>query len=316
MVNSRKAPAGISVIIPVYNREAFIAEAIDSILNQNYKGPLEVIVSDDGSTDRSLDIAASYGSKVKILRKPATCCSQGVSGARNRGINAATMPYIAFLDSDDYYLPDHLNKMVSLMEGESDLGFIFSRLIQMKEVNGTRMFSPWTKERISKKDIMHPAVSGSYVVHTNILLFKREVFEKSGVFNESYSNCEDVDLWMRISEEFHGLFSDHYGAVYRIEHSENQLTSPSNDENFRRCSARVFSNAMERYYKQEKKDRYRLFRLRLTLRCSSSKGGRLIELLALSVKHPYHVLCLLLNKVFPPSTSKVKDEWKDMPVFQ
>jgi glycosyltransferase involved in cell wall biosynthesis len=76
---------------------------------------LEIIVSDDGSTDNGVDIARSFGSPVKVLLKPGNCPDQGVSGARNRGIEAATQSYIAFLDSDDYYLPGHLNKMAALL---------------------------------------------------------------------------------------------------------------------------------------------------------------------------------------------------------
>ena len=77
---------GISVIIPVYNRELFIKEAIQSFLSQDYEGIIEVLISDDGSTDRSLIIAESFGEKVKILRKPKNCLTQGVSSTRNRGL--------------------------------------------------------------------------------------------------------------------------------------------------------------------------------------------------------------------------------------
>ena len=83
---------GISIIIPVYNRETFLEEAIRSVLEQKYDGSLEIIVSDDGSTDRSLEIAHSFGSQVCVVLKDDKCKSQGVSGARNRGIAAATQP--------------------------------------------------------------------------------------------------------------------------------------------------------------------------------------------------------------------------------
>ena len=73
---------GISIIIPVYNREAFLEEAIKSVLEQKYDGSLEIIVSDDGSTDRSLEIAQSFGSQVCVVLKDEKCKSQGVSGAR------------------------------------------------------------------------------------------------------------------------------------------------------------------------------------------------------------------------------------------
>lgn len=88
---------GISIIIPTFNREAFIGEAIQSILKQEYPYKIEIIISDDGSTDNTLSIAARYGQKRKILKKPDNCLSQGASGARNRGIAAATQPFLGFL---------------------------------------------------------------------------------------------------------------------------------------------------------------------------------------------------------------------------
>jgi glycosyltransferase involved in cell wall biosynthesis len=275
---------GISVIIPVYNREAFIREAIQSVLNQNYEGDLEIIVSDDGSTDRSLEIAASFGSKVQILRKPNWCKSQGVSGTRNRGIAVATQPYISFLDSDDFYLPGHLNMMAELLESRLELGFVFSRMLQMKEHDGSRMFAPWTRAKLTKKDILYPVISGSNVAHTNCFLFRIVVFKTVGVFNESYTNGEDGDLWMRVSEQYQGGLSDHYGAVYRIEHGFGQLTCIHNQDNIRNCFKGVFSDALIRYQMQSKRDRYRLFRLRLIL--AFYKQPLWLALVRVSIRHP------------------------------
>lgn len=85
---------GISIIIPTYNREQFIREAIKSVIDQDYDGIIEIIISDDGSSDTTIKIAETFGAKVKVIRKPENCQSQGASGARNRGINASTQPYI------------------------------------------------------------------------------------------------------------------------------------------------------------------------------------------------------------------------------
>jgi glycosyltransferase involved in cell wall biosynthesis len=250
---------GISVIIPVYNREPFLGEAIRSVLAQKYAGQLEIIVSDDGSTDRSIDVACAFGDRVKVVRKPEGCTAQGASGTRNRGIAAATQSYVAFLDSDDFYLPDHLNRMAAVLERRPDLGFVFSRVLQMREQDGHRYFAPWTRAILTKRDIANPLVSGPYIVNTDAFLFRRTVFDVVGVFDESYSNGEDGDLWLRISERHVGSFLNHYGAVYRIAHGTNQLT---NDERLRRCAIRLWSNALARYRELNLDNRFHLFRLR------------------------------------------------------
>jgi len=252
---------GISVIIPTYNRQKYIAEAIQSVLNQKYDGKLEIIISDDGSTDKTLEIAKFFGNKVHILRKGKDCLSQGVSSTRNRGLKAATQPYISFLDSDDFYLPDHLSQMASVLENSPNLDFAFCRILELKEENGTRLFKKWTHQHITKNDIKNPVVSRGFVVHTNSFLFRKSVFDIVGSFNESYSNGEDSDLWMRISEVYKGIFVDNYGAAYRTNHGDTQLTSNS-IENIRNCSLMIYNTAIERYYQLGLKDTYRIFALK------------------------------------------------------
>lgn len=254
---------GISVVIPVYNREKLLEEAIRSVVEQDYDGIIEVVVADDGSTDRSLDLAASFGDKVRILPKPQTCLSQGVSGTRNRGIAAASQPYIAFLDSDDFYLPNHLNRMAAALAARRELGFVFARVLMMREQAGGRVYAPWTCSRMTDRHIRYLGVSGNSVVHTSAFLFRREVFEKVGVFNEAYSNGEDGDLWMRISEEFRGEFLDHYGSVYRTAHGHGQLTDSDKNEAIMSCLRQIYASAVERYHSNPRKDRFRIFRLRL-----------------------------------------------------
>lgn len=275
---------GISVIIPVYNREDYLGEAIRSVLAQEYSGPLEIIVSDDGSSDRSVGIAGDFGEKVRVVHKPDGCMTQGASGTRNRGIARATQPYVAFLDSDDFYLPGHLNRMAGILERRPDLGFVVSRVVQTKELNGRRVFAPWTKARVTQRDISYPVVSGSNVVHTDAFLFRRSVFQTVGIFDEAYSNHEDSDLWMRISERYRGTFSDHYGAVYRLAHGEGQLTDARNAGRNAHCLEQVLLSALARCRAAERPDRYRLFRLRLMI----ARFGRPFwrALMCVAVRHP------------------------------
>ncbi len=275
---------GICVIIPVFNREDYLAEAIRSVLDQQYPGPLEIIVSDDGSTDRSVEIASSFGENVRVVRKPDTTAARGASGARNRGIARATQPLVAFLDSDDFLLPGHLARTAGILEARLELGFAFSRVAQMQERGGRRMFAPWTKERVTERDVSYIVVSGSNVVQTGAFVFRRSVFESVGVFNEGYSNHEDGDLWMRVSERYRGAFSDHYGAVYRVAHGTGQLTDGRNGTRNAQSFEQVILGALARCEAAATPDRYRLFRLRLM----AATFGRpdWLALIRVALRHP------------------------------
>jgi len=252
---------GISVIIPVYNRQEFISQAIRSVLNQNYNGTLEIIISDDGSTDRTLEIVNSYADKVKLVRKPAGQSGSGASGARNRGLMAAEQPLVCFLDSDDFYLPDHLNRASAALEKHPDTGFVFCSSLLFKESTGMKMFKRWTHNPVLRIDVTHPVVSRSLIVTTNAFLFRREVFSRVGYFNEIYSNAEDSDMWMRISEQYKGLFLDYYGAAYRIDHGYGQLSKIHRDT-ISLSSLNVFKDAIDRYYSRNLKNQFRIFTLK------------------------------------------------------
>jgi glycosyltransferase involved in cell wall biosynthesis len=99
------APASVSVVIPVYNKEAYLTETIDSVLAQTRR-PEEIIVVDDGSTDRSAEVAAAYGSAIHLIRQ----ANAGESSARNRGIEASASDWIALLDGDDVWQPERLER--------------------------------------------------------------------------------------------------------------------------------------------------------------------------------------------------------------
>ena len=265
---------GVSIIIPAYNREKFIGQAIQSVLTQEYDGEVEIIIADDGSSDNTLQVAASFDNKkITILRKPEDCKTQGAAGSRNRGIKAATQPYICFLDSDDFFLPGHLKKMSAALESKAGLGFAFCRIIEMDEEKSSNLFRKWTKDHITANDILNPVISGNNVVCTNVFIFRRNVFDKVGGFNETYMNGEDGDMWMRISEQFKGTFSDHYGAVRR-QHGLGQLTA-NPDRVVLKGFCELYKSAIKRYYQLSLNDPYRLLKLRLLVlkyKLSSIRG--------------------------------------------
>ena len=112
----------VSVIVPAYNRERYLGEALDSIFAQDYR-PLEVIVADDGSTDGTARVARAY-SEVRLLSLP----HRGVAAARNAAIAASTGSLLAFLDSDDLWVAGKLDAQVGLLEGNPQIGYCFCRM--------------------------------------------------------------------------------------------------------------------------------------------------------------------------------------------
>lgn len=249
----------LSIIIPTYNREKLLPRAIESVLSQDYEGDIEIVISDDGSTDQTLAIALSYGDQVKLVRKPADCKTQGPSSTRNRGIAAATNPYILFLDSDDYFFPGHLKKMVTAIERNPAFGYVFCRILEINETTTPPTFSLWSKELITEREIINLNIASHNVAQTNGFIFKKEVFDKVGVFHEDIYHGEDIDLWMRVAEMYEGDFSDHYGAALR-RNGADQLTADSK-ESLLKIQQKVFRNALNRYFKLKLNNSYRLAKL-------------------------------------------------------
>jgi len=291
---------GISVIVPVYNREKFLGSCIESILSQDYDGNLEIIVSDDGSTDKSLKIARSYGEKVCVLEKPKDCKDQGASGARNRGIAIARYSYIGFLDSDDYYLPEHIKRMVDALDDNEEIDYVFCRSKQeILSESGEKKIIDWTRKRLSRLDKEYHVLSRSHCINTNSIVLRTNVFSKVGVFNVFLSNGEDSEMWMRVAESFNGKFLDYFGSVYRREHGDEQL-SLADLELKENCSSRIYAEAFARNYINKKSDK-----LRLLLIVRGLLYGKLsIKNWKIGILYNHIIVTIKLFSIFPYTTIK------------
>jgi glycosyltransferase involved in cell wall biosynthesis len=180
-----------SIIIPAYNAEAYLGEAIESALVQ--KGvKLEVIVVNDGSTDRTVDIAESFGYRVKVISQE----NRGISAARNAGSCHARGNVLAFLDADDVWLPQKL----AVQEMKLQAGFKavytnrynFGRIGDLPEVHSDIV-------SMEEGDLWESLLSGNMIT-TSSLVIDREIFESCGGFNVGLRFCEDWDLWLRCAE--------------------------------------------------------------------------------------------------------------------
>ncbi|MEX0783302.1 MAG: glycosyltransferase family A protein [Dehalococcoidia bacterium] len=169
--------AAVSVVIPVYNGERFLGEALDSVARQTVQ-PDEVIVVDDGSTDSTPTIlAAQPGHRV------VTTTNRGPAAARNTGVAASSGDLVAFLDADDWWLPQKLEVQLGLFEGAPSAGLALCHLMFHFESS-----VPGWMSRIDPA-IAHPAFIPS------AWLMRRQAWELVGPFNESLRTAEDVD-WM------------------------------------------------------------------------------------------------------------------------
>lgn len=146
--------SAVSAIIPAYNRAGFVSRAIDSVLSQLESGD-ELIVIDDGSKDGTPDIVKKYGDRLKYIRTE----NRGAGAARNRGVKEATRPLIAFLDSDDEWLPGHTRLLRSVMEARPDLLFCYTNFATKFTDGSVRRFSLETHHgrELDWKSIMGPA---------------------------------------------------------------------------------------------------------------------------------------------------------------
>lgn len=192
-------PQLISVIIPTHNRANLLRRSINSILQQKTL-PFEIIVVDDGSTDYTGKMIVSEFPDIIYFKQP----QQGVSAARNKGIQLANSPWLAFLDSDDEWLPDKLTFQQHALSQNPTMKVCHSDEIWVR--NGQRV-NPHRKHRktggwIFKHCLPLCAISPSSV------LIHQSVFDVVGVFDENLPACEDYDLWLRITHQFPVLYVD------------------------------------------------------------------------------------------------------------
>ncbi|MDD5674707.1 MAG: glycosyltransferase family A protein [Chitinivibrionales bacterium] len=181
----------VSIIIPTYNRARLLGRALDSVFAQDFSD-YEIIVVDDGSTDDTTALPQLADGRVRLLRLSCNC---GVACARNHGVAAAAGRLIAFLDSDDAWLPQKLSRQTAWLL--KNPGF---RIMQTGEIwirNGARVNPPATHKKIHG-DIFASSLERCMVTPSSALL-EKELFLEMGGFNECLRACEDYDLWLKIA---------------------------------------------------------------------------------------------------------------------
>lgn len=185
-----KPPAAIDVVIPAFNRRDLLAGAIESVLAQSYQN-FNCLVVDDGSEDGTAELAEKYGGAVTCIRQE----NRGPAAARNRGIRAGRAGLVAFLDSDDRWLPEKLEVQSAAMSGEPEC--LISHTQETWYRGGT-VLSQKKRHRKPSGAIFGRSLERC-VVGMSTVMVRRELFHRAGYFDEELPCCEDYDFWLRAS---------------------------------------------------------------------------------------------------------------------
>jgi glycosyltransferase involved in cell wall biosynthesis len=183
----------ISCVVPTFNGERYLAEALDSILAQTYR-PLDIIVADDGSKDRSIDVVAQYGGNVRFVSQE----TAGPAATRNLGLSAASGDFIAFLDADDLWHPEKLTRQMARFHARSELDLCITH---------AQMF--WTEDMAMEETYYRdqPRTKPLPGYATTTLLARRNIFNQVGCFNTELWFGDATDWFIRAAE---------YGAVMEV----------------------------------------------------------------------------------------------------
>lgn len=193
----------VSVIIPVYNGELYLAEAIESVLAQEFQ-PLEIIIIDDGSTDNSATIAQSFQEIIYYFQN-----NQGVSASRNSGIRIASGELITFLDYDDRMLPNSILSRVSYM------------IEHPKDECLMTMHQSFLESGVKKPNWVKDIELEEGIFGQGYMMFRKDLFESIGWFNLAYKMGEDTELLFRIREEGHSIGKLAHISIKRRIHNNN-----------------------------------------------------------------------------------------------
>lgn len=210
----------VSVIIPTYNRAELLKNSILSVLSQTFQD-FEVLIIDDSSFDKTEEVVKNMsGNQIKYIKNST---NKGVSAARNVGINNSRGDYIAFLDDDDEWLPEKLERQVILMDRiSSDFGAVYTGAFStdLARNNVLEIAIPKFRGHVLNEIIL------SNFIFTSSMIVRKRCFALVGLFDENLSYGEDFDMWIRISKEF--LFESIPEAL--VKHKNHAHTTSSNKQ--------------------------------------------------------------------------------------
>lgn len=229
--NSEVEPL-VSVVIPAYNSAKYIKETLESVLRQTYKN-LEIILVDDGSTDDTSLIASEYKKYVKYYYQE----NKGPGAARNFGVNNSNGNYIAFLDSDDVWVPNHIKIQVQFLEKNKNVSVVYGKLLYWKKNSSGEFPDLKNNHNDCDKFEVDPELSGwMYTkmlfgshVPMNTVVIRRSLFFSLKGFNVDMPRGEDFDFWMRASRLTEFAKDKNIHGYYRLHDSSITASPPAQD---------------------------------------------------------------------------------------
>lgn len=204
----------VSVVIPVFNGERFLREAVQSVLDQGYS-PLEIIIVDDGSTDGTATVARSLPETVRYLHQT----NQGPAAARNRGIEHAQGELIAFADADDLWPTSKLELQLPYLIKDPGVEVVMGRIQQV-------LLSETVNGQTRAQEFGEPAFS----VNLGCAVIRKRVFDRVGLFDETMRYSEDVDWFMRAREAGATIMTIDAVTLFYRQHDQNMTRGKSTSE--------------------------------------------------------------------------------------
>ncbi len=224
----------VSVIIPTFQRRALLPRAVETA-RARIGTDDEILVVDDGSTDGSVEALPGGDPRLRVIRTD----HRGPAAARNAGIREARGEFLAFLDSDDEWLPGTLDDQVATLAGEPAPGLSYAAARSVDE----RGAPVATRPRVSREgDVLRPLLRRNFIT-TSTVVVPRSVLEASGLFDETLDHSMDWDLWIRIAERRRFAYLDRPVALYRF-HPGQQIRHRTRVDD---CRRRILEKALERY---------------------------------------------------------------------
>jgi glycosyltransferase involved in cell wall biosynthesis len=232
-----------SVVIPLYNKQDYIAKTIESVLNQNFKD-FEIIIVDDGSTDKGIEIVKNFQKEgITIITQK----NSGVSIARNRGVEVAKANFIALLDADDFWHENHLFELNKQIQTFPKAG-LYCNNYEIYHTNGfsrpADLNLEYNKDCIIVNDFFTASITNC-LAWTSAVAFSKKTFEAIGGFDPELKTFQDLDLWIRIALEYDISFNPEITMSYHF-FVDNSLSK--NEYNLMRY------NALKKYQKHERKN--------------------------------------------------------------
>jgi glycosyltransferase involved in cell wall biosynthesis len=213
----------VSVIIPAFNGEKYIGETIQSILAQTHR-PLEVLVVDDGSTDRTAEIVQRFGEPVRYSRQE----NAGTAAARNRAVAESRGEFIALLDQDDLWVPHKLERQMPRFAEDPRIGLVFAGIEFFDTHSGKITSTYFPGPELSLRDLL-----AHVVLPVQTILFRKSALEKIGPFDTTLGGTDDWDIGIRMAAEFRMVGVDEILGRVRLHDTQQG-----------RNTDRMFHNAM------------------------------------------------------------------------